>query len=355
MKTIRILGAGLSGLSAAINLAKAGYTVDVFEKRSDCGKRFHGDLEGLENWSTKQDVLQILQSMNINTNFKKYPFKTMHLTDGKEILHNTSKNPIFYILQRGADKNTLDQALKNQAIKSGVTIHFNSKETKENMDIIATGSDEKKRVGVAKGILFQTDSNDMAVALINKNVSNRGYAYLLIAQGIGSMLSVNFLETDMNASVYFNKTYETFTDLFEIDIRNKKNLGGVGCFLYKPRLNENKKLYIGEAAGLQDYLWGFGMRYAISSGFYAALSIIEQKNYKKLIKNNLTSRINRSVVNRYFCVKYGPLFYKNLMRLARENNQWHNLLFNAYNPSWYSRVIYPFAKRNLIKRYQYHS
>lgn len=38
MKSVKILGAGISGLTAAINLAKAGYDVKVFEKNSDAGK-----------------------------------------------------------------------------------------------------------------------------------------------------------------------------------------------------------------------------------------------------------------------------------------------------------------------------
>ncbi len=48
----KIIGAGLSGLTAAINLAKAGYKVDVYEENKDSGLRFNGDLQGLENWLT---------------------------------------------------------------------------------------------------------------------------------------------------------------------------------------------------------------------------------------------------------------------------------------------------------------
>ena len=54
MKEVKILGAGLSGLTAAINLAQIGYKVDVYEKNKDVGMRFHGDLQGLENWSKKK-------------------------------------------------------------------------------------------------------------------------------------------------------------------------------------------------------------------------------------------------------------------------------------------------------------
>ena len=55
------MGVGLYGLSAAINLAKQGYNVDVFEKRSDCGKRFLGDLEGLEFCSSHVDIITELK------------------------------------------------------------------------------------------------------------------------------------------------------------------------------------------------------------------------------------------------------------------------------------------------------
>ena len=45
IENIKIAGAGPAGLTAAINLAKAGYQVEVFEKNHDTGVRFHGDLQ----------------------------------------------------------------------------------------------------------------------------------------------------------------------------------------------------------------------------------------------------------------------------------------------------------------------
>lgn len=352
MKNIKIMGAGLSGLSAAINLARAGYTVDVFEKRNDCGKRFHGDLEGLENWSSQIDTLHEIKSMNIKINFDCNPFKTMYLSDGKELLKNTLKKPIFYVVKRGDVENSLDQCLKNQAMDLGVNIHFNSKTKKEEMDIISVGPAENKPFAIAKGIRFETESDDIAVALLNKEASNRGYSYLLITNGYGCMCSVNLHMTGNTANKYFKKTYEIITKLFNIDIKNEKNIGGVGCFLLKPRLIENGRIYTGEAAGLQDILWGFGMRYAINSGFLAAKSIIENKNYKKLIKQSLSDRLKTSVANRFLADRYADRYYNDLLEWAKKNDSWRELLHNGYNPSLFTRTIYPFAKLVLSLKFR---
>ena len=264
MENIKILGAGLSGLTAAINLKKAGYNVDVFEKRSDCGKRFLGDLEGLENWSSEKDILEEIKEMNIKINFNASPFKKIFLTDGKEILENTCERPVFYLVKRGTNEDSLDQGLKKQAIESGVNIHFNSKKTNENINIISTGGTGNKPTGSVKGIRFESESDNIAVALLNKEASNRAYSYLLIDNGYGCICSVNLYMMGNEINKYYKKTYEILTRLFDIDIKNEKNIGGIGCCLLNPKYIKNGKIYTGEAAGFQDLLWGFGMRYAIN-------------------------------------------------------------------------------------------
>ena len=67
MRKIKIIGGGLSGLSAAITLAREGFEVDIYEIHEDVGKRFHGDIEGLENWSEKEDILKEFGKMNIGS------------------------------------------------------------------------------------------------------------------------------------------------------------------------------------------------------------------------------------------------------------------------------------------------
>ena len=66
MKPIRIIGGGIAGLAAAINLSKAGIEVEVHERKTFCGKHTN-DFQFLENWTFDEDVLDDLQSMNIRT------------------------------------------------------------------------------------------------------------------------------------------------------------------------------------------------------------------------------------------------------------------------------------------------
>ncbi|MFH1101331.1 MAG: NAD(P)-binding protein [Methanobacteriota archaeon] len=352
MKTITIAGAGISGLCCAITLKKAGYPVEVFEKRKECGARFNGDLQGLENWSSETDTLDEIQKMNITPSFLYKPFTTMHLTDGKEGILIVSSKPIFYLLKRGTMNESLDQSLKNQALDHGVRIHFQSKKDVQHSDIIATGPNTQKITAVAKGITFETEADDIAVALVNKKTSYHGYAYLLIHNGYGCINTVNAYGFG-SVNTCFNNAVEMFTTLYDLDIKQKRSCGGVGSFLLKQRIQRGEQRFVGEAAGLQDFLWGFGMRYAFTSGYLAAQSIIENTNYKTLVRQNLSTRLKASIVNRFYVEKlddYGRVLINHGKTIPEGK---HIILLNkAYNLSLYGRIVYPLAKLYLWKKFK---
>ena len=156
MEKVIILGAGPSGLTAAINLARSGFLVEVYEKRDEAGKRFHGDLQGLENWSDAADTLAQFQDMNIRINFDYCPYKDLSLTNGEELLHFSCHKPAFYLVKRGTMSASLDQGLKEQALDAGVNIFFSSSRSEEEADIIATGPGSGGFLGIAKGFTFTT-------------------------------------------------------------------------------------------------------------------------------------------------------------------------------------------------------
>ena len=101
----KIIGAGPAGLAAAINLAKNGYEVKVFEKNKDCGMRFRGDFQGLENWSSPADILTDLTKMNIKTNFWNKPIYHSEFYDYK--LNRREVNICSRIVNIVFDKRTV--------------------------------------------------------------------------------------------------------------------------------------------------------------------------------------------------------------------------------------------------------
>ena len=122
MKTIRILGGGISGLTAAINLSKAGIEVEVHERKSFCGKHTD-DFQFLENWTFDEDVLDNLRAMNIDIDFYcKSWFAQSILSPSLKEYVGTSSNPLMYLVKRGRSQDSIDHALARQASAHNVKI-----------------------------------------------------------------------------------------------------------------------------------------------------------------------------------------------------------------------------------------
>ncbi len=56
-RVVEISGAGPAGLSAALAARARGAEVTVYEARNDASARFHGDFQGLENWTSETNVI----------------------------------------------------------------------------------------------------------------------------------------------------------------------------------------------------------------------------------------------------------------------------------------------------------
>jgi len=342
MKIIKILGAWPSGLSAAINLAKNWYKVEIYEKNKDVGLRFKWDLQGLENWSGKDEVKDFLNSINIKINFDFDPFSELTVSDWIKKIQFKCSKPAFYLIKRGKIKGSLDNWLKKQAIDLGVKIYFEKTINKNEADIIATWPNFKEIFAIDKWIVFNTNMNDISVGLVNDSAAYKGYSYLLVTKGYWCMCSYLWDKFD-RINNCFDKTKKIFNNLFEFNIENPKEVGWVGSFSLKNKFIINNSKVVWEAAGLQDILWGFWLRNALYSWFLASKAIIENKDYNLLVERYFRKKLKASLVNRYLWEKFWTNNYNNIVSKIHNSKDPLKYLYSFHNYNLIQRIFYPFA------------
>ncbi len=342
--TIQIAGAGPAGLAAAITLARAGRHVIVHEAHREVGYRFQRDLQGLENWSTRQDVLTVLRELVFATDFKMLPCRQGIAFDAwGEAYTIHSGGPLFYMLERGPGPDTLDTALLNQALELDVEVRFNSRLL--HMDgpgILATGP--KAADAIAVGYHFDTTMKDGFWVICDDNLAPRGYAYLLVMGGKGTVKSCMFTGFKQEA-LYVQRTVEAFRRLAGLEMINARPHGGVGNFRIPVTARSGAHPVAGEQAGFQDTLWGFGMRAAITSGVLAARSLLDGDNYDLRWHQALGPLLTTAVVNRALYSLLGNRGYRWFLRHRERRADVREFLYRHYHLSLSKRLLAPWARR----------
>ena len=346
---INIAGAGPAGLTAAIVLVKHGYKARVYEISPCAGHHMHGDFQGLENWSSDKDITLLLKDIGIDINFLCVPCYGGNIHAPKMApLEIKSGKPIFYLVKRGDMDGSLDNGLKEQALSLGVKIFFNRRIASSPEETVIIGTGPKTADFIAAGITFDTEINDRAAVVFDDEIAPKGYAYLLINNGCGTAATVIYKDLK-NGKKYFKNMINFFKNKKNIDIKNEKKFGGRGNFFIRDTQVCHNKIYIGESAGFQDCLWGFGMRYAILSGYMAANSIISGLDYDLLWKKELKPMLETSLVNRYLFEKFGNTGYRYLARRFAKGDPCDFLKRN-YNQSFLKNLLLPIAKSRYKSR-----
>ena len=347
-KYITIVGAGPAGLTAAINLANAGFETTVYEQNQNAGLRFNGDFQGLENWSDEDDTLQILNQIGIKINFLCHPYSG---NDGlfygpklEKVKVKTSR-PLFYLIERGSNPNSLDQGLRKQAEELGVKILWGKKLESVDDSKAILGTGPKAADAIAKGMVFRTSLDDIFIGFIDDKIAPKAYAYLLVNDGKATFATCMF-EDFQNEKIYYERALRALNTVIDIDINEPEEFGGFVNFFNEPKISKNNRiLYVGENAGFQDALWGFGIKYAMLSGYYAAESIINNQDYKKLCEINLLPKLKTSLANRWlFAHLYNP-GYTFILNKLKTMDDVIPALKKHYNTSMSKKLVYQIAKR----------
>ena len=344
---IQIGGAGPAGLAAAITLAKAGCRVLVHEAQGEVGNRFDGDFQGLENWTSQQDVLDQLRELGITTKFSMLPCDRGYAFDAwGERYDLTSSKMLFYVVERGPGAGTLDTALLEQARGLGVEVRFNSRldHMAEGPGVLAVGP--KAADAIAVGYHFETAMQDGFWGIFDDEIAPQGYAYLLVMNGRGTVKSCMFSGFKQE-QLYVERTVSAFQRLTGLEMVNPRPHGGAGNFRIPMRAVTGVHPVVGEQAGFQDFLLGFGMRYAIVSGVLAARSLLEGKDYDPLWQRELEPLMASSMVNRVIFNMLGNRGYRWILR-RNQTRHWdaQRVLHWAYQPWPIKRLLLPWARRH---------
>ena len=339
-----ILGAGPAGLSAAITIARCGCEVIVHERRPVSGGRFVGDdFQGIENWTDSVDALGELESMGIEIDFENVAFCSAYgIAPSGHRTTLSSTKPLFYLVRRGPVEGTLDEGLKRQAMALGVEIRYGSTLPESCADIVATGPRRRQRSTLDIGVAFDTDLADVSYVLLDDRSACRGYSYLIAWGGRGNLCTVVYDRFD-EIHRQFGAARRRFEALTGVAITGEDRISGYGSCTHAPVFTRDGRSYVGEAAGLQDPLWGFGIRSAIRSGYLAAQCILEGRDYDAAARKAFLGMVRAGVVNRFLWHSGGNPGYVRFLSKSLRIDDSRRFLNRLYRPSLWRSAMFPFA------------
>lgn len=283
---IHVVGAGLAGLTAAINLAREGFRVVVHEKQAKVGGRqaFRPDPAG-----SPFDLGRLARYTGIDITPAVYP-----LSESRYNLWGESYRVSFpgsvtcFMVERGRRKTSLDTFLYDLALQAGATFSFGeclaSRSDFEALppgSILATGLEEGsfETLGIpcepayawcGKGrVPFQEPSVTIYLGPFTKDY---GFSCTVNGVALGFLFqrSNPLTEADQAAFQSLVEASERYT------LKGWKEAGFGACpsrSIRNPRLFWEDKILAGSVGGNMDPLMNFGMLPAMLSGKIAATAV----------------------------------------------------------------------------------
>jgi flavin-dependent dehydrogenase len=272
---VAIAGGGLSGLSSALLLARAGFDVTVYERKPVAGGRFAGGWQILENGSSPADVLEELAAAGFPRGVPVHPLHRAVLLDGfGRRFEVASQRPFAYFVRRGAGEHTLDSWLLGLLEQAGGRV-VRGVEPPTAVQVVATGP--RQADGVAREVVFTSRLADTALVLFDPAVTPTGYAYLFSLGGHGTF-GVAQVRRTASLRAAQKLAWRRFRDLLgEFPLEVVHEGGQYMNFSIPTALQDGAgRWWVGEAAGVQDYLFGLGNRLAMRSAALAVGGLLGQ-------------------------------------------------------------------------------
>ncbi|NQU99117.1 MAG: hypothetical protein HQ538_00100, partial [Parcubacteria group bacterium] len=244
-------------------------------------------------------------------------------------IYSTNK-PLFYNFFRGYDdKRSFDVELSEVAKNNGVRIYFN--QSIKNMDandidIVATGTPYTKKMILGYGGHYKNISNTISNSLyifLNNDHSPHAYAYVLpFSNNEASVVIVSSQMEDKNSLKKRFNLFKKSNTIVRNMLKNaelENEISGVASFCLPNTAIKDNKLYVGEAAGFLDAGSGFGVHYAIWSGYLATRAIIEGRNYDELWKEMFGIELKKQFSKRLHLEKLNNSDYEDIINNLVKN------------------------------------
>ena len=295
--SVRVAGAGLAGLVAAITAARAGEDVEVFEAKSRLLPSTGPHTEAVRNYGGI-DALEELSAYG----FRIKPFGEVHKAIRRSANHeNVLRGKSYYLFMRGRDDYCLDQMLYKEAADLGVLFHFQTK-APGDAEIIATGPPKNEANMLAAGFTFSAEGanldRDTVIALLDNTVAPGGY--LAITPGIEYHSIYSGSWTDLNYERVLGLAEQAFHRPWIREIlgasRWADKIHGRAYYARDPIATavRGNGRFVGEAGGFQDAVAAYGFRCAVITGALAARALIENLDYQSLLRDVFKDEFEQS-------------------------------------------------------------
>lgn len=309
---VAIVGAGLSGLSCALELEKSGISPSIFEMTSSIGDSLDYTIVSMKMYNQFNESSMKYLRKNFGIKIKPLrPLKriTMHGPNTKTI----SKGNLGYIFKKNTQKDSIEnQIYKNLKSQIVFDSYIDPISLRNSFDYVVCASGNcltAKKLN----IFTPTFNSHIRIATIlgdfnpyemkiwfNKKYAKNGYCYILPYNKFKATLTLIVDNINQEELDYYWKKFLSKENIKYKILATRDHEFTMG---FLETLQKDNFFFIGNSGGLVDNFLGFGSISAIESGFLAAKAICNNLDINKLL-NTQTNHIKnmyelRKAINQF--------------------------------------------------------
>jgi flavin-dependent dehydrogenase len=328
-RTVRIAGGGVSGLAVATLLAKRGVDVEVFDRHTGGGGRFAGGWQVLESGTSTGDAIVELAGFGFDGLPDAVPVRSSIFLDGLGGRWQVrSQEPFSYFIRRGGGRGSLDDWLRRQALAAGVRLREGAA-APADIDVVARGP--ACADGVARELVFRSNLADTVAVLFDPRITPTGYAYLFCLGGHATfgVAQVRHVRRLRQARAFAWQRFRS--ELGEFSVEDASEHGQFMNFSLPRGLHAaDGRWYAGEAAGVQDFLYGLGNRLAVRSAVLVAEGILGSWDEQRF-RRTIIQPMRATVALRFAYERLGRRGFAAFCRAAAQRD-FRELLIDLQRP-----------------------